>query len=143
MKHPTWINWFRCVIKCLAPQKVWFFFFELLNFGVKLEQRVWLILFIFGLKWRHLSVEKNRVLFVKLFPEISNLTRDNPPIASFIVRVVSSVGDRKAITHPGLSFFLLFVFVFGSFYFFFCYFCQFIGIKFLVFFLWIENNQQS
>lgn len=51
----------------------------------------------------HLSVEKNRVLFVKLFPEISNLTRDNPPIASFIVRVVSSVGDRKAITHPEIK----------------------------------------
>ncbi|XP_027933026.1 BTB/POZ domain-containing protein At1g55760 [Vigna unguiculata] len=55
-------------------------------------------------KWNwHLSVEKNRVLFVKLFPEISNLTRDNPPIASFIVRVVSSVGDRRAITHPEIK----------------------------------------
>ncbi|MED6199165.1 hypothetical protein PIB30_073347 [Stylosanthes scabra] len=52
-------------------------------------------------KWNwHLSVEKNRVLFVKLYPEISNLTRDNPPIASFIIRVVSSVGDRKYLTHP-------------------------------------------
>ncbi|WCJ32552.1 BTB/POZ domain-containing protein [Euphorbia peplus] len=55
-------------------------------------------------KWNwHISVEKNRVLFVKLFPEISNLTRDNPPIASFIVRVVSSVGDRKAFTHPEIT----------------------------------------
>jgi speckle-type POZ protein len=51
---------------------------------------------------RYLSVEKHRVVFVKLFPEISNVTRDNPPIASFIMRVVSSAfGDRKAITHPG------------------------------------------
>ncbi|KAB2033120.1 hypothetical protein E1A91_D05G443100v1 [Gossypium mustelinum] len=49
-------------------------------------------------KWNwHLSVEKNRVLSVKLYPEIS---RENPPIASFIIRVVSSVGDRKALTHP-------------------------------------------
>ncbi|OMP06960.1 BTB/POZ-like protein [Corchorus olitorius] len=49
----------------------------------------------------HLSVEKNRVLYVKLYPEISNLTRDNPPIASFIIRVVcSSSGDRKTLTHP-------------------------------------------
>ncbi|KAI4306260.1 hypothetical protein L6164_029553 [Bauhinia variegata] len=52
-------------------------------------------------KWNwHLSVEKSRVLFIKLYPEISNLTRDNPPIASFIIRVVSSAGDRKALTHP-------------------------------------------
>ncbi|XP_048225689.1 BTB/POZ domain-containing protein At1g55760 [Ricinus communis] len=55
-------------------------------------------------KWNwHLSVEKNRVLSVKLYPEISNLTRDNPPIASFIVRVVSSAGDRKALTHPEIT----------------------------------------
>ncbi|KAL3821158.1 hypothetical protein ACJIZ3_007063 [Penstemon smallii] len=55
-------------------------------------------------KWNwHLSVEKNRTLFVKLYPEISNLTRDNPPIASFIVRVVSSVGDRKCLIHPEVT----------------------------------------
>ncbi|KAF2323870.1 hypothetical protein GH714_002754 [Hevea brasiliensis] len=55
-------------------------------------------------KWNwHLSVEKNRVLYVKLYPEISNLTRDNPPIASFIIRVVCSVGDRKALTHPEVT----------------------------------------
>ncbi|KAJ7015406.1 hypothetical protein NC653_004648 [Populus alba x Populus x berolinensis] len=52
---------------------------------------------------KHLSVEKNRVLFVKLYPEISNLTRENPPIASFIIRVVSSAGDRKALTHPEVT----------------------------------------
>ncbi|KAK4484740.1 hypothetical protein RD792_007333 [Penstemon davidsonii] len=55
-------------------------------------------------KWNwHLSVEKNRTLFVKLYPEISNLTRDNPPIASFIIRVVSSVGDRKCLIHPEVT----------------------------------------
>uniref|UniRef100_A0A2N9EVM5 BTB domain-containing protein n=1 Tax=Fagus sylvatica TaxID=28930 RepID=A0A2N9EVM5_FAGSY len=55
-------------------------------------------------KWNwHLSLEKNRLLFVKLYPEISNLTRDNPPIASFIIRVVSSAGDRKALTHPEIT----------------------------------------
>ncbi|XP_022716663.1 BTB/POZ domain-containing protein At1g55760 [Durio zibethinus] len=55
-------------------------------------------------KWNwHLSVEKNRVLYVKLYPEISNLTRDNPPIASFIIRVVCSAGDRKALTHPEIT----------------------------------------
>ncbi|XP_050237729.1 BTB/POZ domain-containing protein At1g55760 [Mercurialis annua] len=55
-------------------------------------------------KWNwHLSVEKNRVLFVKLYPEISNLTRENPPIASFSIRVICSAGDRKALTHPGIT----------------------------------------
>ncbi|KAG7024997.1 BTB/POZ domain-containing protein [Cucurbita argyrosperma subsp. argyrosperma] len=52
-------------------------------------------------KWKwHLSVEKNKLLYVKLYPEISSVTRANPPIVSFIIRVVSSVGDRKALTHP-------------------------------------------
>lgn len=46
-------------------------------------------------------MEKNRTLFIKLYPEISNLTRENPPIASFIIKVVSSVGDRKCLIHPG------------------------------------------
>lgn len=50
---------------------------------------------------RYLTVERNKMLFVKLYPETSNLTRDYPPIASFIVRVVCSVGDRKSLTHPG------------------------------------------
>ncbi|GKV44554.1 hypothetical protein SLEP1_g51724 [Rubroshorea leprosula] len=52
-------------------------------------------------KWYwHLVVEKNKVFLVKLYPEISNLTRENPPIASFIIRAVCSAGDRKAFIHP-------------------------------------------
>ncbi|TKY57441.1 BTB/POZ domain-containing protein [Spatholobus suberectus] len=51
----------------------------------------------------HLSVEKNRVSFVKLYTEVSNLTRDNPPIASFIVRLLTSVGDRKALAHSEIK----------------------------------------
>ncbi|KAL5577742.1 hypothetical protein UlMin_019441 [Ulmus minor] len=55
-------------------------------------------------KWNwHLSVEKNRVLFVKLYPEISNLTRENPPIASFIIRLLSSAADRKTFIHPEIT----------------------------------------
>ncbi|KAL8046246.1 hypothetical protein ABFX02_08G165000 [Erythranthe guttata] len=55
-------------------------------------------------KWNwHLSMEKNRALFIKLYPEISNLTRENPPIASFVIRVVSSVGDRKCLVHPEIT----------------------------------------
>ncbi|GJS49816.1 BTB/POZ domain-containing protein [Tanacetum coccineum] len=49
--------------------------------------------------WR-LVIEKNRTLQIKLYPEVSGLTKDNPPIASFIIRVVSSLGGRKALTHP-------------------------------------------
>uniref|UniRef100_M1C0U8 BTB/POZ domain-containing protein n=1 Tax=Solanum tuberosum TaxID=4113 RepID=M1C0U8_SOLTU len=52
-------------------------------------------------KWNwHLAVEKNRTLSIKLYPEISNFTRENPPIASFIIRLISSLGDRKTLIHP-------------------------------------------
>lgn len=52
-------------------------------------------------KWNwHLAVEKNRALSIKLYPEISNFTRENPPIASFVIRLISSLGDRKTLIHP-------------------------------------------
>ncbi|CAM8948654.1 hypothetical protein QQ045_016958 [Rhodiola kirilowii] len=51
----------------------------------------------------HLSIEKNQGLSIKLYPEISNFTRDNPPIASFAIRVVCSVGGRKALTHTEVT----------------------------------------
>ncbi|CAL5405230.1 unnamed protein product [Camellia sinensis] len=55
-------------------------------------------------KWNwHLAVEKNRTLLIKLYPEISNITRDSPPIASFIIRVVCSAGDRKSLIHPEIT----------------------------------------
>lgn len=41
------------------------------------------------------------LLNVKLYPEVSSLSRENPPVASFVLRVVSSTGERKAFTHPG------------------------------------------
>lgn len=46
-------------------------------------------------------MEKNRTLFIKLYPEISSLSKETPPIASFIIRVVSSLGGRTALVHPG------------------------------------------
>ncbi|CAN0922924.1 BTB/POZ domain-containing protein At1g55760 [Linum grandiflorum] len=52
---------------------------------------------------KHLTVEKNRVLFVKLYPEVSSLTRENPPIASFVIRVVCSAGNRKSLIHPEIT----------------------------------------
>ncbi|KAL1307258.1 BTB/POZ domain-containing protein At1g55760 [Arachis ipaensis] len=41
----------------------------------------------------HLSVERNRVSCVKLFPEATN----NLPLSSFVIRLLSSVKDRKAL----------------------------------------------
>lgn len=46
-------------------------------------------------------MEKNRTLSIKLYPEISNFTRENPPVASFIIRLISSLGDRQTLIHPG------------------------------------------
>ncbi|XP_057440953.1 BTB/POZ domain-containing protein At1g55760-like [Lotus japonicus] len=48
----------------------------------------------------HLSVENNRVSYVKLYPELS---KDNPLVASFIVRVLSSVGNSKALVHSEIK----------------------------------------
>ncbi|KAI7734426.1 hypothetical protein M8C21_004075 [Ambrosia artemisiifolia] len=61
---------------------------------------------------KYLVVEKNRNLFIKLFPVIPKPARDrdnininnniniNPPIASFNIRVISSLGGRKTLVHP-------------------------------------------
>ncbi|XP_076913005.1 BTB/POZ domain-containing protein At1g55760-like [Bidens hawaiensis] len=49
--------------------------------------------------WR-LVIEKNCNLFIKLYPEITSSIKDGPPIASFIIRVVSLFGGRKALVHP-------------------------------------------
>ncbi|XP_068641299.1 BTB/POZ domain-containing protein At1g55760 [Aristolochia californica] len=51
----------------------------------------------------YLSVEKNRLLYVKLYPVISNLNKDQPPIASFFARVRSSLGERRTLIHPGIK----------------------------------------
>ncbi|KAI7731188.1 hypothetical protein M8C21_030259 [Ambrosia artemisiifolia] len=49
--------------------------------------------------WR-LVLEKNRNLLIKLYPEITSLNKDSPPIASFIIQVVCSLGGRKTLVHP-------------------------------------------
>ncbi|XP_077217372.1 BTB/POZ domain-containing protein [Tasmannia lanceolata] len=51
----------------------------------------------------HLAVEKNRFLGIKLYPVISAVNRDQPPIASFIIRVRSSTGDRRILLHPEIT----------------------------------------
>ncbi|RWW28634.1 hypothetical protein GW17_00006876 [Ensete ventricosum] len=52
---------------------------------------------------RCLAVEKSKQLCVKLFPEVSSLTREQPPIASFVIKVVSPFApNRKTLIHPGI-----------------------------------------
>ncbi|XP_047342366.1 BTB/POZ domain-containing protein At1g55760-like [Impatiens glandulifera] len=51
----------------------------------------------------YLSVEKKRTIFIKLYPETSNLTKDSPPIASFIIRIISFAGDRRSLAHPEVT----------------------------------------
>ncbi|KAI3997854.1 hypothetical protein MKX01_036324 [Papaver californicum] len=48
----------------------------------------------------HISVEKNRMLLIKLHPEISHITRDHPPVASFIIRVILSTENPTVSVHP-------------------------------------------
>ncbi|GKD61081.1 BTB/POZ domain-containing protein-like protein [Tanacetum coccineum] len=59
--------------------------------------------FVIG-KWNwYLVLEKNRKLVIKLYPELPKLARDFPPIASFNIRVVSLLGGRKTLPHPGFK----------------------------------------
>ncbi|KAJ6800475.1 BTB/POZ domain-containing protein [Iris pallida] len=52
-----------------------------------------------------LTVERNKQLFVKLYPEVSALTREQPPVASFVIKLISSSSSpsRKTLVHPGVS----------------------------------------
>ncbi|KAG6500551.1 hypothetical protein ZIOFF_040399 [Zingiber officinale] len=60
--------------------------------------------FKIGLWNWYLAVEKNRQLLVKLYPEGSNLTKEKPPIASLIIKIVSlSAPNRNTLIHPGIS----------------------------------------
>ncbi|CAL9197198.1 unnamed protein product [Musa hybrid cultivar] len=51
----------------------------------------------------YLTVEKNKQLFVKLYPEMSSLTREQPPVASFNIKLVFSLSpNRRTIVHPAV-----------------------------------------
>ncbi|GKU87630.1 hypothetical protein SLEP1_g1998 [Rubroshorea leprosula] len=47
-----------------------------------------------------LSIEKNRYLYIRLFPETSKLSKENPPIARFVLRVSTSGANRKFYISP-------------------------------------------
>ncbi|RWW30748.1 hypothetical protein GW17_00004664 [Ensete ventricosum] len=50
-----------------------------------------------------LDLEKNKQLYVKLYPEMSSLTREQPPVASFNIKLVfSSSPNRRTIVHPAV-----------------------------------------
>lgn len=49
-------------------------------------------------------MEKNRKIWlIKLSPEIPKLAGDGPPppVASFDIRIISFLGGRKTLVHPG------------------------------------------
>uniref|UniRef100_A0A1D1YWY1 BTB/POZ domain-containing protein At1g55760 n=2 Tax=Anthurium amnicola TaxID=1678845 RepID=A0A1D1YWY1_9ARAE len=50
----------------------------------------------------YLSVEKNKQVFIRLYPEASSFTREQPPIASFVIRAVCATGIRTTIVHSGI-----------------------------------------
>ncbi|XP_057973224.1 BTB/POZ domain-containing protein At1g21780 isoform X2 [Malania oleifera] len=54
--------------------------------------------FKIGLWNWHLSVEKNRHMHIKLFPEPSRMSKEQPPIASFILRVNTGPGRKPYIS---------------------------------------------
>lgn len=47
-----------------------------------------------------LSIEKNRYLYIRLFPEPSRLSKEQPPIAKFVLRVTTSGTNRRPYISP-------------------------------------------
>ncbi|KAE9608969.1 hypothetical protein Lal_00020231 [Lupinus albus] len=43
----------------------------------------------------YLSIERNRYLYIHLFPEPSRISKENPPVAKFILRVSNASSSRK------------------------------------------------
>ncbi|XP_057795754.1 BTB/POZ domain-containing protein At1g21780-like isoform X4 [Salvia miltiorrhiza] len=48
----------------------------------------------------HLSVEKNRSVYIRLFPEPSRLSKEQPPLARFVIRVSTSASNRRPYVSP-------------------------------------------
>ncbi|KAM7511083.1 hypothetical protein LguiB_009958 [Lonicera macranthoides] len=47
-----------------------------------------------------LSIEKNRYLYVRLFPESSRILKEQPPIARFVLRVTTTGTNRRPYISP-------------------------------------------
>ncbi|KAK3230636.1 hypothetical protein Dsin_002517 [Dipteronia sinensis] len=48
----------------------------------------------------HLSIEKNRYLYIRLFPEPSRVSKEQPPLAKFVLRVSTSGANRRPYISP-------------------------------------------
>ncbi|XP_062020475.1 BTB/POZ domain-containing protein At1g21780 [Rosa rugosa] len=48
----------------------------------------------------HFSIEKNRYLYIRLFPEQSRLSKEQPPLARFVLRISSSGNGRQPYISP-------------------------------------------
>ncbi|PIN16174.1 hypothetical protein CDL12_11186 [Handroanthus impetiginosus] len=48
----------------------------------------------------HLSVEKNRSVYIRLFPEPSRVSKEQPPIARFVLRVTTAGSNRRPYISP-------------------------------------------
>lgn len=54
---------------------------------------------------RHLSIEKNRYMYIRLFPELSRASKEQPPIARFVLRVSNAAAARRPYISPGKCFY--------------------------------------
>lgn len=56
--------------------------------------------------FRYLSVEKNRSVYIRLFPEPSRISKEQPPLARFVIRVSTSASNRRPYVSPSAYIFL-------------------------------------
>ncbi|CAK9142250.1 unnamed protein product [Ilex paraguariensis] len=48
----------------------------------------------------YLSIEKNRYLYIRLFPEPSRVSKEQPPVARFVLRVTTTGTNRRPYISP-------------------------------------------
>lgn len=48
----------------------------------------------------HFSIEKNRYLYIRLFPEPGRISKEQPPIATFVLRIFNVGVSRRPWTSP-------------------------------------------
>lgn len=71
----------------------------------------WWMMF-WKLVYRHLSIEKNRYIYIRLYPEPSRVSKEQPPLARFILRVCISGANRKQYTSPSMPYLTNYVHIF-------------------------------
>uniref|UniRef100_A0A0A9HD15 Uncharacterized protein n=1 Tax=Arundo donax TaxID=35708 RepID=A0A0A9HD15_ARUDO len=48
-----------------------------------------------------MSVEKSRSMYIRLFPELGRLSKEQPPLARFVFLVSSAGPNRRTCVSPG------------------------------------------